>query len=119
MTDTTDKITSWPPNIDEWQSGSGQTLRLNGREVFVLRGGSPWWFLNVPNGTSRATVWNEEDCHWVERWEKQSPDDAALAGFNRLIELGIIKRRPVSPVDSSVDCDGPVDDAPIFLDNLE
>lgn len=120
MTDTTGKITSWPPNVAEWQTVSGRSIRLDGDEVLLdLPDYGDWWLLFVPGESCFANIWNETDNDILERVEGMSNKDAAIAGFNRLIELGIIKRRSTVSVDSSVDCDGPVDDSPTFTDNLE
>ena len=114
----TDKITSWPPNVEEWQTASGRSIRLDGLQV-AADTADKWLFLLVPGEVSFANIWDEVSYTCVEQVEGTSGEDAAIAGFNRLVELGIIKRRPTVSVDSSVDCDGPVDDSPTFTDNLE
>lgn len=116
----TDKITSWPPNVEEWQTGSGRSIWFDGYEVLLDRPDyGDWWLLLVPHEAYYANIWNETDSDMLERVEGTSGKDAAIAGFNRLIELGIIKRRSTVSVDSPVDCDGPVGDSPTFTDNLE
>ena len=115
----TDKITSWPPNVAEWQTAGGRSLRLRDHSPSIYRTDDGWLLLNVTRGDARASVWDDHRLSAIEQVAGTSDEDAAIAGFNRLIELGIIKRRSTVSVDSSVDCDGPVDDSPTFTDNLE
>lgn len=119
----TDRITSWPPNVEEWQTVRGYGLLLDGYTTKINQPGAVnhcWLLVHTTSG-GYCFIYDDDpfDGAALEKIDGTSERDAAVTGFNRLIELGIIKRRSTVSVDSSADCDGPVGYSPTFTDNLE
>lgn len=120
-----DRITEWPPVIENYRTARGFAMFLSGDNIKISRPGgvnNGWLILQV-GSTGRVYIYEDSDIdgsatEWYD--PDESTGDNRIEGFNRLLDLGIVRRIPDVPVSQDdPDCSGVCADETISTDNLE
>lgn len=109
------KITTWPPVLEEWITQSGNPLFRYNYEIYFNQIGPAYRLMRSTNKEySSVYIFNEKNNWAIDQIEADTLEAAVIKGFNHLIELGIIK------LNIPADCNGPVEDSiHSFTDYLE
>lgn len=124
----TDRITEWPPVIENYRTARGFAMFLSGGNIKISRPGevnNGWLILQV-GSMGRVYIYEDSDIDGpaVEWYDPdESTVDNRIKGFNRLLDLGLVRRIPDAPAvlvgQDDPDCSGICADETVSTDNLE